>query len=173
MPTKHYLQEDPFRQRRVALWQAQVACVADVYLEKNRREGNCERVQTTKKTGRGARLLAQPPRLENRLRAGSPLTSRTRIRRARLCSNVSLIIGYVIEGITSKITLSHLMFRLYTPHIANFYNEQARKPLRKREILPNSQYYHFYVIWLLRRSRNKGNTTAYWRTMDFFVELLK
>ena len=40
------------------------------------------------------------------------------------CSNMSLIIGYVIEGITSKITMNHLTFR-----------EQTREPLRKREIL--------------------------------------
>ena len=72
------------------------------------------------------------------------------------CSNMSLIIGYVIEGITSKITMNHLTFRLYTPHTDKLAN------LCGREILPNSQYYHYYVIWLSRRSREHGKYECAW-----------
>jgi len=53
---------------------------------------------------------------------------------ARLCANVSLLTGYVIKGVTSKITLNHLTFRLYTPRAANSYDEQICEPPRKREI---------------------------------------
>ena len=89
--------------------------------------------------------------------------SRSRLRRARLCSNTSMLTGYVIKGITGKIMLSQLTFRLYTPHTTNSYNEQTRECLRKREILPNSRYCHFITSFdYLGGQRNAGNTTAYY-----------
>ena len=90
---------DRFRQLGVGFGQPQVACVADVYFTKQARERNCERVQTTKRTGRGACLLAGL--LDYSHWGSSPLI-------LRLQSNVSLPTGRLSYKIQRDLRTSEM-----------------------------------------------------------------